>query len=113
MSERSEEPSKIATIEEFFAASKVIKVIEYDGMKMRIRPLTWREEFSIAQTVGEYIKQGMPEEVANRQYFKLAVLVGLVDPKLTEVQVEGLKWGMVKYISDEIGNITKKDQKKE
>jgi len=110
--EESNEPRTV-TLEEFLAAGKVIKTIVINEMKIRIRPLTYLQEFKIAQVIGEHIKQGMPNEVADREYMKLAVLNGVIEPKMDEISIHNAHWGYIKAISDAIGALTKNFEKKE
>lgn len=113
MAEKESNKARTVTLEEFLAAGKVIKTIVINGMNIRIRPLTYLQEFRIAQVIGEHIKQGMPHEVADREYMKLAVLNGVIEPKMDEISINNAHWGYIKAISDAIGALTKNFEKKE
>ena len=117
MAEEIVTPTKAATIEEFLSAAKVIKTVMIDEMPIRIKPLTYHQEYKIAEVVSAKIKQGMSEEMADREYMKLAVFAGVVEPKMDEVTIQNGKWGHIKALADAIGKLTKdvtKDvQKKE
>lgn len=112
MTEKVSDEPKIATLEEFLNAGKVIKTIVIDKMKIRIRPLTFLQEFKIAQVISEHMKKGMTHEVADREYMKLAVLNGVIEPKMDEFAIHNAHWGYIKAISDAIGALTKNVEKK-
>lgn len=97
-----------------FAQGNQIKEIEIDeGLTVRIRPLTWQQEALIAGATANLVKKGVPQEVADREYMKLTVHAGLVEPKLDEREVENLKIGIVVRLSSEIGKLSGGIQKKE
>jgi len=112
MAEKVPDEPKVVTLEEFLNAGKVIKTIFIGKMKIRIRPLTFLQEFKIAQVISEHMKKGMTHEVADREYMKLAVLNGVVEPKMDEISIHNSHWGYIKAISDAIGAITKTIEKK-
>lgn len=102
-----EDKTPVASVEMLLAGGTAIRDLMVEGMRVRIRPLTWRQEYEAAVVVGNYVKSGMPEEVAEREYMKLVVMRGLVEPKVTERQVQDMKWGHVKLIQDAISELTR------
>lgn len=96
----------------FAEANQMKKVKISDDLTVTIKPLTWQQEVAIAGAAANLVKRGVPQEVADREYMKLTVHAGLVDPKMDEKEVEQLKIGIVVALSSEIGKISGGIQKK-
>jgi len=98
---------------ELMAQANQIKEVDVGLEKpVRIKPLTWQQEAAIAGAAANLVKKGVPQEVADREYMKLTVHAGLVEPKMTEAEVEVLKVGIVMRLNSEIGKISGGLQKK-
>ncbi len=97
-----------------FAEANQLKKIEIsDTLTVTIKPITWQQEMAIAGATANLIKRGVPQEVADREYMKLTVHAGLVEPKMDEKEIERLKIGIVVQLHKEIGKISGGLQKKE
>lgn len=107
----SEEPDALKMA--LFAEANQLKEIKIsDDLTVKIKPLTWRQETAIAGAAANLVKKGVPQEVADREYMKLTVHAGLVEPKMDEADIESLKIGIVTLLSSEIGKISGGFQKK-
>jgi len=97
----------------FAEANQLKKIKINDALTVTIKPLTWQQEMAIAGATANLVKRGAPQEVADREYMKMTVHAGLVEPRMEEKEVEKLKIGIVVMLSSEIGKISGGLQKKE
>lgn len=101
------------TKDEILSIANQVEEVEIDGKTLKIRPLTWKQEAEISEVIGNMIRNGTPEPVADREYMKLVVLRGLVEPKLDETEIQNLKFGLVQGLSRKIGDLSSGMGKKE
>jgi hypothetical protein len=94
-----------STIDQLLKLGLQTKEIEIEGIRVKIRPLTWGMERDISRIIGEMEQRGEPEKVRDREYMKLVMLHGVIDP-LEEHQIEQLELNVVTTIALEILDFT-------
>lgn len=92
-----------------------VDIEKADGstVSVTIKPLTWEQEYRIAAVVGEKMKRGVPEKVADRDYMLLSVKEGIESPDFTERELMELKVGVISELSRRIARLSGHTQKKE
>jgi hypothetical protein len=90
--------------------------VEVEGMTFGIRPISWKEDLDLDRSASASRDENgrlFGEEEQARERMKQMVWLGVVDPKMSQVEVDKLPVGLVIRLAREIGKISSYIEKNE